>query len=201
VKTIVADNGATFIGNDLKKFCKDLGINLKFVNIFSPQGNKAERPHSTLNKALQLAKESKESKSGKTFGHTDLLLFSWTQNSIPKTRTNHSPFEIMKGAFCDGLYDGTDDLPDDLKPKYTNNEFAEEAVNKGLNLAFDKFTDKKTPEMLSPGDNVRWILRRGTANLEREAVVLYDNISSVLVQFKCSDTPKWVRKSDLTKIV
>ena len=201
VKTIVADNGNTFTGKEMNKFCRDLGINLKFVNIYSPQANKAERPHSSLNKALQLAKESKESKSGKTFGHTDLLMFSWTQNSIPKSRTNHSPFEIMKGAFCDGLYDGTDDLPDDLKPKYTNNEYAEEAINKGLNLAFDKFTDKKQPEMLEAGTKVRWIMKRGTSNFEREAVVLYDNISSVLVQFNCSDTPKWVRKADLTLIV
>lgn len=200
-KTIVADNGKTFASEEFKKFCTSLGINLKFVNIYSPKANKAERPHSTLNRALQLAKESKETKSGTIFGHTDLLKFSWTQNAIPKPRTNHSPFEIIKGGFCYGLYAGSDELPEELHPEYKNNSIAEDAIQVSLAKAYDRFTNHKQPETLNEGDRVRWTKRQNAISLERDATVIYDNISSVLVQFDNISSPAWVAKADLTKII
>ena len=200
-KTIVADNGKTFSSDEFRKYCNSLGISLKFVNIYSPKANKAERPHSTLNKALQLAKESKESNNGTIFGHIDLLKFSWTQNSIPKIRTEHSPFEIIKGGYCFGLYTGSDDLPAELQPNFKNNAVAEEAIQASVGRAFDKFTDDKQPELLEKGLRVRWIKKQNATSFEREATVIYDNKSSVLVQFDNFTSPSWVSKSDLTKIV
>ena len=55
--------------------------------------------------------------------------------------------------------------------------------------------------MLHEGDRVRWVKRQNATNLEREATVIYDNISSVLVQFDNISSPAWVSKADLTKIV
>ena len=201
VKVIVADNGMTFKGAKLKDFCKELGISLKYTNIYSPSANKAERPHSTLNRALELAKESKEAKSGTVFGHKDLLKFSWTQNSIPITRTKSSPFQIMKGGYPFGLYDGTDELPEELKPNYNNNEFAEQAVSLGLGKAFEKFQTLKKPEALKEGQRVKWTKKQNATRLQRLATVLHDNISSVLVQFDNIKNPEWVRKTDLTKLM
>merc|ERR1739845_305128 len=153
------------------------------------------------NRALQLAKESKETKSGKTFGHTDLLKFSWTQNSIPKSRTNHSPFEIIKGGFCYGLYAGSDEIPEELHPDYKNNDIAEEAIQLSLAKAYDRFDNRKQPEKLQEGERVRWTKRQNATSLERDATVIYDNISSVLVQFDNINSPAWVSKSELTKII
>ena len=107
----------------------------------------------------------------------------------------------MKGGFCYGLYSGIDDLPEDLQPEFKNNLIAEQAIHASTAKAFDRFSNQNQPEVLEEGTRVRWIKRQNATSFEREATVIYDNTSSVLVQFDSFNSPSWVSKADLAKIV
>ena len=85
--------------------------------------------------------------------------------------------------------------------EYKNNEIAESALQTSLSKAYDKFCNQSKPETLEVGTRVIWTKRQAATTFRRQATVIYDNISSVLVQFDDSDSPKWVRKKDLTKVI
>jgi len=47
------DNGANFIGKNIKEFCKKMKIEQNFSSIYYPQGNEqAEATNKTINKIL-----------------------------------------------------------------------------------------------------------------------------------------------------
>ena len=94
-----------------------------------------------------------------------------------------------------------DDVPDDLQPNYTNNALVDEAIARCDLKNYEQFEDQsdKIVEMLSPGQRIKWTKCVKTT-LVRTGTVIYDNKSSVLVQFDTLSSPSWVSKRDLTKL-
>ena len=120
VRCIRADNGPSFDSSEFREFCKRLNIRLTFTSIYNPAANRAERPHSQLNRALDLCE-----KEGVKFTSEDLIRFSWTNNLLPKRITKKSPVEILFGGTPSGILD--DDL--DEENHVTNGNQVEKEVS------------------------------------------------------------------------
>ena len=81
---------------------------MTFTSIYNPAANRAERPHSQLNRVLNLCE-----KEGVKFTGEDLLRFSWTNNLLPKRITKCSPVEVLFGGVPSGILD--DDLEEECQ--------------------------------------------------------------------------------------
>ena len=105
VRAITADNGSAFISKEFRKFCRDLRIRLKYTAVYNQKANRAERPHSMVNKANLLNLEIK----GKKLSRTQMVEFAWCQNLLPKKRTGHAPVEVIFGGFPKGIFEDPDE--------------------------------------------------------------------------------------------
>ena len=199
VNTVTCDNGPAFISERFKSFLKRLGIRLKFTSVYNPQANLSERPHSGINKFLNL-------NSRKQLSREELIRWSWAHNSLPKRRTSHSPAAVVFGAysygqFCTELEQGVsmNELSEE-HTKFANNQLAEEALNRTVHNKFEQF-DGREIEQLEPGTCVRWKLKTKLRTIHKAGIVEADAGASVLIELADTGETRWVRKSQLEKLV
>ena len=94
VDAVRPDNAPEFVAGDFAVWCKNHGIQILPVATYNPCSNLAERPHSQINKAINLLESNTKNIE------EDLFNFAMSHNVLPKRATGgYSPLEILKGGF------------------------------------------------------------------------------------------------------
>ena len=94
VDAVRPDNAPEFVAGDFAAWCKNHGIQILPVATYNPCSNLAERPHSQINKAINLLESNTKNIE------EDLFNFAMSHNVLPKRATGgYSPLEILKGGF------------------------------------------------------------------------------------------------------
>ena len=193
--TVVTDNGAAFVSGQFKSFLKELNIKHKTTCVYNPSANLSERPHSGLKRFIKL-------NNRKTMSRTEIITWCWSNNAMPKRRTDSSPTKVLygsvpKGSYCPEIAGGGE--PD--LAKFSNNTVAESALNRTVEAKYTQL-DYRRPEMLEEGTKVLFTIKSKLGQVIRKlGTVQADAGASTLIQLQGESGPKWLRKSHLSKVI
>ena len=195
VRCIRADNGASFTSIEFREFCARLNIRLTFTAIYNPSANRSERPHSQINRTMILAEEM-----GFKLNREDIIRFSWTNNILPKKKTQKSPVEILYGGTPQGIFE---DSVDEEVSVSSENPVARQVSDHLTRMAFEGMVEQetKTPrEVLQLGQRIRWTIQAKLERISRDGTVILANETSCFVKFDKMNKARWVSTKALTKL-
>src|ERR1051325_9985358 len=120
-RVIVSDNGAQFASTSVVEFCKELGIQNKFISVEPPQENgKAESANKVI---LNAIKKKLDSAKGLWAQYLHEVL--WGYHTTVHSTTQETPFRMVFGA--DAM------IPVEVAlPSWRRENFEEEANNQAL---------------------------------------------------------------------
>ena len=131
--------------------------------------NRSERPHRSLNKAVECARVDK-----KSFGTRQLIEFCWFQNLLTKESTNCPPILILKSSIPKGIIARQSDI--DEKFSFSNSPIVKHIIHDGdQNHPFDPGT---TPR----GTKVRWETLKGKDSISIGSIVLTNRPGKSLIK-------------------
>ena len=125
-RVIVSDNGAQFASTSVVEFCKDLGIQNRFISVEHPQANgQVESANKVILNAIK-----KKLDSAKGLWAQCLHEVLWAYHTTIHSTTQETPFRMVFGA--DAM------IPVEVVlPSWRRENFEEEANNQALNEEAD----------------------------------------------------------------
>ena len=177
VARIRPDNAPAFIHGEFAEFCKSHSIELAPIATYNAKANMAERPHSGINRLINLMETDSSNID------EDIFNFIQSYNVLPKA-SGFCAIEILKGGIlpqeCVEEFDSATVRHSDLSAR----NFIEEIWQSKNTARLEKTSPKLGIPKFSAGDKVVWRaqINPSTMKTARGSVVAC-NLTSALVRF------------------